>query len=54
MTAKSFSAILSALFLMAALTCAQNAKAAVLVPKIEGPWWQVAGSPDLGKFCCPA
>ena len=22
----------------------------VLVPQIEGDWWQVAGSPDLGKY----
>ena len=30
----------------------QNASAAdtVLVPKIEGDWWQVAGSPDLGQY----
>src|SRR5689334_23971462 len=44
--------ILSALCLMTGLALARNAMAAdaVLVPKIEGPWWQVAGSPDLGKY----
>ncbi len=38
--------------LVTALALAQNAKAAdtVLVPKIEGAWWQVAGSPDLGQY----
>ena len=42
----------SALCLLIGLALAQNAGAAdvVLVPKIEGPWWQVAGSPDLGKY----
>jgi hypothetical protein len=44
--------IVSALCLMTGLTLAQNARAAdvVQVPKIESPWWQVAGSPDLGKY----
>jgi hypothetical protein len=34
------------------LTAAQKAAAAeaVLVPKIEGKWRQISGSPDLGKF----
>jgi hypothetical protein len=26
----------------------------VLKPEIEGPWWQVAGDPDLGRFTSPA
>jgi len=50
MTAKLLAGILSAYVLAAVLIPAQHAKAAVLVPKIEGKWWQVAGSPDLGKF----
>jgi hypothetical protein len=53
MTAKSaLVRIVSALCLLTGLARAQNASAAdvVLVPKIESPWWQVAGSPDLGKY----
>ena len=38
--------------LMISLALAQNARAddTVLAPKIEGDWWQVAGSPDLGQY----
>jgi len=38
--------------LMASLTGMQPAGAvdAVMVPKIDGPWWQVAASPDLGQY----
>ena len=25
----------------------------VLIPKIDGEWWQVAGDPDLGKYTTP-
>ena len=25
----------------------------VLVPQIDGEWWQVAGDPDLGKLTTP-
>jgi hypothetical protein len=53
MTAKSaLVRIVSALCLLTGLARAQNASAAdvVLVPKIESPWWQVAGSPDLGEY----
>jgi hypothetical protein len=25
----------------------------VLVPQVDGPWWQVAGDPDLGKYTAP-
>ncbi|MHC4656967.1 MAG: hypothetical protein ACYS91_18405, partial [Planctomycetota bacterium] len=25
----------------------------VLRPQIKGPWWQVAGNPDLGEFTSP-
>ncbi|MFB3825943.1 MAG: hypothetical protein ACE15B_04205 [Bryobacteraceae bacterium] len=25
----------------------------VLVPEIDGPWWQVAGDPDLGRYTTP-
>ena len=44
--------ILSALCLMIGLAPAQNVSAAdaVLVPKIQSPWWQVAGNPDLGRY----
>lgn len=44
--------MVSAIFLIAGLTLAQNARAAdaVLVPRIEGKWWQISGSPDLGQF----
>src|SRR6185312_12872610 len=40
------------LCLLTGLMLAQNAGAAdtVLVPKIQSPWWQVAGSPDLGRY----
>jgi hypothetical protein len=55
MTGKSgggLAAIVSAFVLIAGLTGTQKAIAAdtVLVPKIEGKWWQISGSPDLGKF----
>jgi hypothetical protein len=48
----NFARILFVFCLLAGLSPAQNVRAAdaVLVPKIEGPWWQVAGSPDLGKY----
>jgi len=29
---------------------ATSVRASVLVPQIEGQWWQVAGNPDLGDF----
>jgi len=38
------------------LVCASLAAQAaepVLVPRIDGQWWQVAGDPDLGKFTTP-
>jgi hypothetical protein len=55
MTEKSgvgLAAIMSAFVLIAGLTAAQEAKAAdtILVPTIEGQWWQISGSPDIGKF----
>src|SRR5215813_4446859 len=42
----------SAFVLIAGLTWAQHARAAdvVLVPRIEGEWWQISGSPNLGRF----
>jgi hypothetical protein len=47
--------MLSAFFFIIGLTLAQEAKTAdvVLVPRIEGRWWQIAGSPDLGRFTTP-
>ena len=41
-----------AFLLIAGVTAPQNSKAAdvVFVPKIEGQWWQISGSPDLGRF----
>lgn len=55
MTAKSdltIARIAFALFLIVGLTVARNARAAdvVLIPKIEGQWWQISGSPNLGRF----
>ena len=40
------------LTLVAVTGVARDARAdeAVLVPKIEGQWWQISGSPDLGRF----
>ena len=37
------------------LYCSMAALAAdpVLVPQIDGAWWQVAGDPDLGKYTAP-
>ncbi len=32
---------------------AEFAAGQVLVPQIDGPWWQVAGDPDLGKYTHP-
>jgi len=49
---RALARIASGCILMAGLVLAQNARAAdaVLVPKIEGKWWQISGSPDLGRF----
>ena len=40
---------------LAILFCSVAALGAdpVLVPRIDGPWWQVAGDPDLGKYTAP-
>lgn len=48
----SFARTASAICLVAGLSLAPDAKAAeaVLVPKIEGKWQQISGSPDLGQF----
>jgi hypothetical protein len=32
---------------------AAQAAEPVLVPQVDGAWWQVAGDPDLGKFTTP-
>lgn len=32
---------------------APDTSAPVLVPQIDGPWWQVAGNPDLGDLTSP-
>ncbi|HEX4273650.1 MAG TPA: hypothetical protein VHZ32_19825 [Rhizomicrobium sp.] len=48
-----FAGTLAALICLILVAAApQNARAdeTVLVPRIEGDWWQVAGSPDLGQF----
>ncbi len=47
-----FASMAFAYLLIAGLTAAQNARAAdvVLVPTIEGQWWKISGSPDLGRF----
>jgi len=41
-----------ALLISGLILCCSTGVAAekVLVPQIEGDWWQVAGSPDLGKY----
>ena len=39
--------------LLLLLTIPARAAAPVLVPQVEGEWWQVAGDPDLGKFSSP-
>lgn len=39
-------------FLLLAVAALQGADP-VLVPRIEGEWWQVAGDPDLGKYTTP-
>jgi hypothetical protein len=36
--------------LLAASPPAARASADVDAPFIDGPWWQVAGDPDLGKY----
>jgi hypothetical protein len=45
-----FMRLLSVLILV--VNFAQHARAAeaILVPKIQGEWWQVSGSPDLGRY----
>src|SRR5262245_21372153 len=45
---KLLSAIAGLLW-MAATAAAQP----VLVPRIDGPWWQVAGDPDVGAYTTP-
>ena len=35
------------------LGAAGRAAEPVLIPQIQGAWWQVAGDPDLGKFTTP-
>jgi hypothetical protein len=49
---RTFARIATSFFLITGLALAQNARAAdvVLVPKIEGKWWQISGNPDLGQF----
>lgn len=44
-----------ALFALAILLPAAVSFAAepVLIPRVEGEWWQVAGDPDLGKYTTP-
>ena len=40
--------------LLALLIAASAARAEdILIPQIDGDWWQVAGDPDLGKFTNP-
>jgi hypothetical protein len=31
-------------------TSAQHTDARVLIPRIDGDWWQIAGDPDLGEY----
>ena len=49
--------LLAAVFVIAHLACntpeeeaGETAQDRVLVPEIDGDWWQVAGNPDLGEF----
>ncbi len=43
----------TALFLFFACVTGAAAAGPVLVPEIDGAWWQVAGDPDLGKYTTP-
>jgi hypothetical protein len=43
-------ALLSALAILPNIGAAQET---VLIPQIDGEWWQVAGDPDLGKYTTP-
>jgi len=43
----------SALTSLIAASLLAGAAGETLVPVIEGPWWQVAGNPDLGPYTSP-
>ncbi|MFB3825945.1 MAG: hypothetical protein ACE15B_04215 [Bryobacteraceae bacterium] len=40
-------------FALLLLAAACYAAEPVLVPRVEGEWWQVAGDPDLGRYTTP-
>ncbi|MBN2293644.1 MAG: hypothetical protein JXM70_14540 [Pirellulales bacterium] len=42
--------ILSALMVSPAVSAENDS---ILIPKVSGPWWQIAGNPDLGKYNDP-
>ena len=48
--------LFAAVFFIVHLACntpeevSETAQNRVLVPEIDGDWWQVAGNPDLGEF----
>ncbi len=35
------------------LWAAEDAESPMIAPEISGPWWQVAGDPDLGEWTSP-
>jgi hypothetical protein len=39
-----------AIIILVFITALTPAHAQTLIPEIDGPWWQVAGDPDLGKY----
>ena len=45
-----FLTLVPALILMTGLSCSRMEKSEIYLPKIEGEWWQIAGSPDLGSY----
>ena len=45
--------VFSKVFLLTALAFALQAAEPILVPQIDGDFWQVAGDPDLGKYTTP-
>src|SRR5450631_437772 len=50
MNRRNFGIVASAALMAARAIGAQEP---VLIPQIDGDWWQVAGDPDLGKYTDP-
>lgn len=45
--------MLPAIALLVHLNLAATSAEGILAPTIDGPWWQVAGDPDLGEYTDP-